>query len=368
MYLFSLKRLCAAAGVVLTLGLAGCGGHADPAPPPEPDPYALLLNNISSSGPAVSVSAGAEYYVTGALLYQPSVLSSYFVSSSIDSLLLDGTELTITDTAGDTRVYELSETISFTPANFYALIADSLESGDGHKFLPPETDTLICRIFRAAEPNADGEFPYESIWEAVQEGQIIRRWISGNGRFFALIPVQDILPYVDLAQWTYDPMMSTLLPIRFDLNGPVSLSVDSGTLFSNVSLSASQGTEMEIEAGQTVYWQPAEPDKAQLTYSYRTEDGHDWQDELELRPLMDYCGLYGSKTYGISNNWLGPLSSAVHLSTLDVDGETGELVIYLFDGSGPYKTIDSPTYNFPRISGRNFPLDVTGVYTVQTPQ
>ena len=53
--------------------------------------------------------------------------------------------------------------------------------------------------------------------------------------------------------------------------------------------------------------------------------------------FRSYEGLYGSKTYGISNNWLGLASSAIHPSALHVDGETGELVIGLCEND-PYAT------------------------------
>ena len=37
--------------------------------------------------------------------------------------------------------------------------------------------------------------------------------------------------------------------------------------------------------------------------------------------------LYGGKTYGISQEWLGVLSSRFHENNLHVDRETGELVV-----------------------------------------
>ncbi|MDE7244446.1 MAG: hypothetical protein K2O18_10825 [Oscillospiraceae bacterium] len=330
----------------------------------------------------VHTGKDSSFYTSGALLYQHSAFSSYFTEGPAYAYEISENKLTVIDSAGNTFDYGLTGTASYTPEKFYALFDGIAEPGEndllwheelsGGRLLPPGTTAVIRNIYHSIGMTADGEISTENIWAVMQNSQTVQLWTGGvTGRLYALLPLQDSwMPGINLMQWTFDPSMSTLIPICFDLNGPVSLTVNSGSLYSALSLTAKEGTKMNIESGQTVYWQPSEstaPESGwvQLTYSFRTVDGLDCQDQLELRALMDYCGLYGTKTYGISNNWLGSASSAVHCSALRVDGETGGLVVYDYSGGFPYLTYDSPVYNFPRITGRNFPPDVKDVYPVQ---
>ena len=172
--------------------------------------------------------------------------------------------------------------------------------------------------------------------------------------------------YDDCLVWDYDPHVSTLIPVCFDLDVPVTLIVKSGVLFSRADnqLQEMPETFLELAPGETVYWQPfpdgkpakAQPEdrmwilysfkkpaveKCELLYKYRIDGSHTAQDTLELRPLMDGCGLYGSKTYGISNRWFdgratSPEYHAVHYSALEADPETGALLVRRHEGTVPY--------------------------------
>ena len=70
---------------------------------------------------------------------------------------------------------------------------------------------------------------------------------------------------------------------------------------------------------------------AKLLYKYSVDDSRTAQDTLDLRPLTDGEGLYGSTTYGISNTWYSTTSlgtnRGIHYSAVGTDPETGALVV-----------------------------------------
>ena len=132
-----------------------------------------------------------------------------------------------------------------------------------------------------------------------------------------------------------------------------------------------QRTEQSIEPGETVYWQPSlegAPDEdAKLTYRYSWGETSGLQENLELRAMMDWQGLYGSKTYALSNNWMGMLSSAVHWSAVETDVETGELVVRRYGATpedGPY-AIGNYMDGMPAVRGKTLPPETTDGRAVQ---
>ena len=323
---------------------------------------------------ALPPSADEYYtaYVGGALVYQPLSYSSYFPGWHSAVQISSNDALTITASDGTAAVYTLSASTLYTREEFYSLFADlrEQEARSGVTLLPQNTETILCRTYEAAA--ADGNASPITTWEWEEPAFYPKKthlWIGYGHRLFELIPNSDsqgTFCYDDCLVWDYDPHVSTLIPVCFDLDVPVTLIVKSGVLFSRADNQLQEMPEsfLELAPGETVYWQPfpdgkpakAQPEdrmwilysfkkpateKCELLYKYRIDDSHIAQDTLELRPLMDGCGLYGSKTYGISNRWFdgratSPEYHAVHYSALEADPETGALLVRRHEGTVPY--------------------------------
>ena len=323
---------------------------AEPAAaPPAPDsPHSLYRNAVKpapADPPPLEQSPLLEdphTYVCGALLYQSPALSSYFPDGgSLGSITRQGELLNVTDDAGNSQAFSLAETQTYRPEEFQREFAPAFMAGEFEAFsaLFPAGMEHITRFTYQSAGTSEPQSLH--LWETVSAGSGSRLWMGDVSlRLYALIDLYEALPFfANGALWTYDPQASTAVPVRFELDGPVT--VTAGRLSSSMTEEPSQ--VLTVGPGETVYWWPAGDstirDGTALEYCWDSlsSGAEEWSEKLEFRSVMLYEGLYGSKTYGISNNWLGLASSAIHPSALHVDGETGELVIGLCEND-PYAT------------------------------
>lgn len=321
------------------------------AEPPAPDsPHSLYLNSVKPDPAEIPpleqfpLLEDPHTYVCGALLYQTPTLSSYFPNGSyLGNITRHGDILTVTDGAGSSQAYTPAETRAYTLEEFQQEYAGVFAAGELEEFsalFPAGTETVTRFTYQSA---GTPEPQMLHLWEAssVESGS---RLCIANGdrsivRLYALIDLYEALPFsANGALWTYDPRASTAVPVRFELGGPVT--VTAGGLSS--SITGERTRELTVQPGETIYWWPTEDgtirDGTALEYCWDglSAGAEEWREKLEFRSAMLYEGLYGSKTYGISNNWLGLASSAIHPSALHVE-ENGELVIGLWE-DGPYAT------------------------------
>lgn len=311
--------------------------------PPSAPPEAVDTPDTSpeySNINAANRSEGPPEYTGGALLYQHPALSSYFSDSGgyYASVIENGDTLTITNSDGTTMRYALEEQKDYTVEEFYQefdLLAEE-EEWMHRKLLPEEVSGITRRTYVSEELTANGDYAKEAIWKISCPGGETRTWTGGKGRLFALIDLNEafshpmsIAPVAAL--WTYDPSMPTAIPVRFDLEGGASVWTSDGEL--SLDSQAGEWTDsLTVEKGRTVYWRPsregAPTNGAALFYSYYEETLERREtDSISLRPAMNYEGLYGGRTYGICQDWLGALSSQFHGTRAGMDRETRELVI-----------------------------------------
>lgn len=297
---------------------------AEPAPEPA-DP--LYLNSVEPAPVDCPLLEDPHTYVCGALLYQSPAISSYFPDGgALGCITRHGDVLTATDGAGKSQTFSLLETQTYSLADFRQQFASAFAEGELDTFsaLFPEGTERITRFTYKSV----GEQPQSlELWEAASTESGARLWMGDIAvRLYALIDLYEALPFfANGALWTYDPNASTAVPVRFDLDG--SVTVTGGGLSSDIA--GERTEELTVEPGETIYWWPAEDgavrEDAALEYCWGGAE--ECRETLEFRSVMHYEGIYGCKTYGISNNWLGAASSAIHHSALRVDGDTGELVI-----------------------------------------
>lgn len=334
---------------VILVSLAVCAAAAvcfltDPVPrPPEasvpnPDFSGLSTTELQKS-PGMGSSDGPAVYSGGALLYQNPALSSYFSSSGglYTSVMEDGDTLRIVDSEGSLFRYTLEETVHYRPEELYDDETGfmHLAEEDGRKLIPEDAEQITRRTYLSEEPSADGPYSRESIWEVALAGGGKRMWIGGTGRLFALVnPREQFQFFADVAAlWTYDPQLPTAIPVRFEMDAAVS--ARSGTLALDPRSEEWTELPLTVEAGQTVYWRPADQGEALVTeaalqYSFPSNilsSASSVSDSISLRPAMDYEGIYGGRTYGISQDWLGLASSRFHETYIRMDAQTGALVI-----------------------------------------
>lgn len=337
---------------VILVSLALCAAAAvcfltDPVtrPPeasvPEPDFSGLSTTELQKS-PGMGSSDGPAVYSGGALLYQNPALSSYFSSSGglYTSVMEDGDTLRIVDSEGSLFRYTLEETVHYRPEELYddetgfMHLAEE-EAHFGRKLIPEDAEQITRRTYLSEEPSADGPYSREAIWEVTLKGGGKRMWIGGTGRLFALVnPREQFQFFADVAAlWTYDPQLPTAIPVRFEMDAAVS--ARSGTLALDPRSEEWTELPLTVEAGQTVYWRPADPGEALVTeaalqYSFPSNilsSASSVSDSISLRPAMDYEGIYGGRTYGISQDWLGLASSRFHETYVRMDAQTGALVV-----------------------------------------
>ena len=301
----------------------------------------------------------AEVFAVGALLYQNPYLGFMPLDGgSYNPVLYGGDTLAITqDYPGLPITYKLAETIGMNWDNLYDYIPDLKESEElFDAFLTEHNDLVITvRFYEKDRSNSasDTDAPQDrpSVWTIQKEnGGGQQWWLMIGGRIYALIYLEEAFPFLaNGALWTYMPASSTELPVRFDMEGGADVYAGAGGRLRLHPVEGEWVDHLEVEAGQTVYWKPPLNDNGQpiegtgLHYFYdaalQGKDGR-WDEWLAIRPAMGYTSMYGGRTYGVSNNWLGAASSAIHLTALTVDAETGALVVGTFQdsGSSPYKT------------------------------
>ena len=287
-------------------------------------------------------------FLAGALLHQNPYLGFRPADGSFfyDTILYGGDTLTLTY-GGETFAYQLDETVGMGWDNLYDYIPYLKEAEELYDaFLTDHNELVITARFYSAEDGERGP----SVWTIQKENGGGQRWWLYDGlRLYALILLEDAFPFMaNGVLWTYTPYQSTVLPIRFDIEGGADVFAGEGHL----RLHPVEGEwvdHLTVEEGQTVYWKPLLNSEGRpiegvgLRYYYDTEmqgEPHQWEETLTLRAVMDYASMYGGVTYGVSNNWLGAASSAVHASYITVDSETGELVVSSIQDSGfmPYMT------------------------------
>lgn len=319
----------AAAVSLLAVVITGICFLTDPEGP-APAPAPTVLNT-----PDGSAVRDAHAYSGGALLYQDMAISSYFSDSGglYSHVTLDGNSLILTDSRGDVERFVLKQKDFYEPEDIYRsdvplrFLAEE-EEWTGRTLLPEDAEG-ITRYLYAPESGDGGE---EAIWEISRSSGGKRMWIGSGIRLFALIDLRENIPNMaEAVFWTYDPSYPTLIPVRFDLEGGAGVWTADGWLTLDPN-SGEKSQALTVEEGQTIYWQPsgegAPTSGAALQYSCAADGpaGRE-EDSLSLRPMMDYEGLYGGRTYGISQDWLGAYSSRLHMTRMEVDGSTGELAV-----------------------------------------
>ena len=317
-----------------------------PAAPEPKEPAAepanpLYLNSVEPVQADCPLLEDPHTYICGALLYQSPAISSYFSDGgSLGAITRHGGILTVTDEAGASQSFSLAEARTYSTADFRQQFA--LAGGEWEAFsalLPEGAERITHFTYANAGPSEQPQTL--DLWEAASAGSGSRLWMGDIAvRLYALIDLYEALPFfANGALWTYDPQASTAVPVRFDLDGPVT--VTAGSLSGD--LTGERTGEMTVDPGETVYWWPAgegtvlEGAALQYCWDGPSSGGETCRETLEFRSVMHYEGLYGCRTYGVSNNWLGAASSAIHPSALCVDAETGELVIECCE-NGPYAT------------------------------
>ncbi len=313
--------------------------------------------------PATGQCENYMTYAGGALMYQPATSSCGLQGWHPAIRKYADDTLTVTEQDGTAAQYRLSETAACTRQEFYSLYADlkKQEAELGTTLIPRNTETLT-RYTYAGEANADGKIDTISLWcwEEQRKSTVVPQcWVDYDSRLFDLIANPDFWgPFChdnDIL-WDYTSE-SDAIPIRFDLEGPVALLAKSGKLFTSVNgqMQEVQSPALEIEPGETIYWQPFTDGEltqdAKLLYQYSVDDSRAAQDTLELRCLTDCEGLYATKTYGISNNWFDGITSTAQVlySTLETDLETGELVVCRDEGT--------PANNIYVMDSEDFPTE-----------
>ena len=327
--------------VVITVGVCFL---TDPVAKPEQAPPE---NNVSFTNLGTSQPSEPTTFAAGALLHQNPYLGFMpFDGGSYNPVLYGGDTLTITQGyPGLPITYKLAETISMSWDNLYDYIPDLKESEELFgTFLVEHNDLVItARFYEKDRTNStsDTDAPQDrpSVWTIQKEGRTSGQqwWLMIGGRLYALIDLDEAFPFLaNGALWTYVPTSSTELPVRFDIEGGADVYAGPDGLLSLDPWDGDWVEHTKVEAGQTVYWKPPLDEAGKpranvgLHYYYDTkvhEKDYRADETLTIRPAMDYTGLYGGVTYGVSNNWLGAASSAMYFTCLTVDSATGELVV-----------------------------------------
>lgn len=369
-----------------------------------------LLEHHSGHHPGhhedIPVTEPYESYTTyagGALMYQPSSSSCGFQGWHPAIREYADDTLEVTEQVGTTTRYRLSETTVYTREEFYKLYAylDNQEAAQKTTLIPQDVKTLTRYTYQTVEPDAAGNFTTISLWkwEEYRHKKLNMCWVEYDGRLFDLIKNTDILGsfcYDDCILWDYVQDSATAIPIRFDVDSPITILAKTGTLFTstNGKMREARSSLLEIEPGETIYWQPFKDDErtskadfpvtsialqdmyykihlrdgsvlknAELIYKFNLDESRTVQDTLELRPMTNGEGLYGSTTYGICNNWFSGswnINPSTHYSVLETDLKTGELVVCRDEGT--------PANNIYAMAPEDFPTEKPETPPRQLPQ
>lgn len=320
----------ACVGALIVLGLCFL---TDPVTeqPREDNASFVSLGDSQPADPAV--------FAAGALLYQDWSLSYQPVDGGFYNPVLYGGDTLAITYGGETFTYHLDKTAGMAWDNLYDYFPFLAEE-EAHFgiFLTDHNDLTITARFYCAEEGEQGP----SVWTVQKEdGGGQRHWLYTGGRLYELISLADTFPFMaNGVLWTYTPGQSTILPVRFDLEGGADVYAGADGLLSLDPRGDNWVEHLSLEQGQTVYWKPPLDDTGKplentglhyyYDYTLREGDTGRFDEGLTLRPAMDSAGLYGGITYGVSNNWLGAASSQIHFTALGVDSESGDLVVSSF--------------------------------------
>ncbi len=282
-----------------------------------------------------SASNAPQHYTGGALIGEEGTLNAWFPDGSGyygDVWEEDGI-LTIVSSLGESESWSgsLAETASYTPEAFFALF-------DSDPFLSEEVRAAAAHVTTVTMRRYGGGERTETCWELSLEDGGTTLWI-GDLRVYQLIEPFAAFIGGSGALWTW--WQACLLPVRFSGElGTVEVTVVAGQLYRRAGEEMrSVGRSMTLEPGEIVYWDPAVggtiPEDAALAYTFG-----ETEEQLSVRPLMGET-LSGVRTYGVTNNWLGVASSAIHETYVAADAETGGVLISTLRElglSGPYAT------------------------------
>lgn len=271
-------------------------------PVPDPPESSVSYANLGASQPEEPAvfAAGALLYMDQSMSYQPVDGGGYTpVLYGMDRLTLG---------SGEPVTYRLEEAAGMAWDNLYDYFPELAEEEEYFgTHLTDHNDLVITARFYG---DGSGN-PGPSVWTIQKEGGGQRWWLYCGGRLFALINLDDAFPFqANGVLWTYAPDQSDILPIRFDMEGGAEVFAGPDGLLSLDPRGKDWARQLRVEKGRTVYWKPPlDGDgrpmaNTELRYRWDHElDGKSSREEetLTIRPVMDYAGLYGGVTCGISN-------------------------------------------------------------------
>lgn len=315
------------------------------------------------TGASQSDAAHTPVYTAGALLSQHLALSFLPADGSDYAYVQElGEMLTIRDRAGTlTFSGELAEEKAYTREEIFRLFDENIiasyhpEPHPLEKLIPPAVTAVATRIYRADQE----EF---SIWELTLESGESWLWLGQGGelphRLFELIDRDQFHPGTEVFFWTHSPATSVLLITFTGDFTEVTVSADTGSLSDTPPMIQSSGFydpkgEVTVAPGATVWWIPGSaPDRAALTYTMALPGGGSYTDEFSLERLSRCESVYGNVTYGVSQDWLGSLSSRLHRTRLS-PADRGLEVQLLGDGLWMGAAMDTTGQS---ITGTGLPL------------
>lgn len=321
----------ACAGAFVLLAVCFLTDPVERTPEPGTD-----FRNLGASQPEepTEFAVGALLYQSMALSFQP-VDGSYYAAVGYggDTLTLTGS---LSGLQAEPVTYALTDTVHMARDNLYDYFPDLREQEERLGVtLTEDNDLSICaRFFRNEKDDPEARF---SVWTVQKEGGGQRWWLYDGWRLYALLLPEETFPFLaGGVLWTYAPQQSEMIPVQFALEGGAEIYAGPGGRLSLDPRAGTWAEHLRVERDQTVYWKPALDGEGSpmantgLRYCYDAalSDGSPYrvEEHLTLRPAMDYGGLYGGVTYGISNNWLGAASSQLHFSALGSSGDGGLVV------------------------------------------
>lgn len=267
-------------------------------------------------------------WTAGALLYEDLALSFRPVDGGHYGVIqYDGASLALRQTGQTvTARYVLAETRYLVREDLYRLLPQLAEQETyaGRLLAPRDAQSLTVRLFTPEHPQGDSGGL--SVWELTLADNSRQLWLGEGGlaplRLYALLDLDQVLPKGgDSVLWTYLPLQSDLLPVRFDM--AAELTAEAGELAADPGLGPwIWHVSMEAEAGQMVYWQPG----TVLSYTLSSPEDPKQADQGQLRlQKISEGGLFGGITC--------LLSSSRADVVLGVDEESGALTVRV-GGSG----------------------------------
>lgn len=207
-------------------------------------------------------------------------------------------------------------------------------NGGFDALFPKDTESVTVRVYEDEEENRF------SIWQLDFDERESWLWLAEGGeeplRLYELINLDETLQFgVEAWLWT-QALTSPTLPLRFDGKfTSAAISVSTGTI-SNTPLPATgfhqpASSLSDLSVGESVYWLLPDADTLQedpvLSYTFTLENGNIIRDSIKLRRLSRAESLYGSVTFGVSQDWLGLLSSQAHMAQLSASEDFHGLTV-----------------------------------------